>query len=149
MCISHQTNTLISDCWMSSNVLLQTEIKYVTLCAIWYHLHNLKNVKNIHDGVLLLVKLLLSAVFFFFFHIAFTIDFYWWTLLLSNNPSLILPEIIRYQFYYDLRRVLKGNIVHKRNSFLRDIHFVLYSACSKDDPWFVDLFFPKTSFWYS
>ena len=26
------------------------------LCAIWYHLHNLKNVKNIHGGVLLLVK---------------------------------------------------------------------------------------------
>ena len=26
------------------------------LCAIWYHLHNLKNVKNTHGGVLLLVK---------------------------------------------------------------------------------------------
>ena len=25
--------------------------------AIWYHLHNLKNVKNTHGGVLLLVKL--------------------------------------------------------------------------------------------
>ena len=25
--------------------------------AIWYHLYNLKNVKNIHGGVLLLVKL--------------------------------------------------------------------------------------------
>ena len=25
-------------------------------CAIWYHLYNLKNVKNIHGGVLLLVK---------------------------------------------------------------------------------------------
>ena len=29
----------------------------VMLCAIWYHLHNLKNVKNTHGGVLLLVKL--------------------------------------------------------------------------------------------
>ena len=27
-------------------------------CAIWYHLYNLKNVKNTHGGVLLLVKLL-------------------------------------------------------------------------------------------
>ena len=27
------------------------------LCAIWYHLHNLKKVKNTHRGVLLLVKL--------------------------------------------------------------------------------------------
>ena len=27
------------------------------LCAIWYHLYNLKNVKNIHEGVLLLANL--------------------------------------------------------------------------------------------
>ena len=26
-------------------------------CVIWYHLHNLKNVKNTHEGVLLLAKL--------------------------------------------------------------------------------------------
>ena len=26
-------------------------------CAIWYHLYNLKNVKNIHGEVLLLVKM--------------------------------------------------------------------------------------------
>ena len=26
-------------------------------CAIYYHLHNLKNVKNTHGGLLLLVKL--------------------------------------------------------------------------------------------
>ena len=25
-------------------------------CAIWYHLFNLKNVKNTHEGVLLLTK---------------------------------------------------------------------------------------------
>ena len=30
---------------------------YVMLCAIWYHLYNLKNVKSNHGGVLLLVKL--------------------------------------------------------------------------------------------
>ena len=29
----------------------------VMFCAIWYHLYNLKNVKNIHGGALLLVKL--------------------------------------------------------------------------------------------
>ena len=27
------------------------------LCAIWYHFYNLKNVKNTHGRVLLLVKL--------------------------------------------------------------------------------------------
>ena len=30
---------------------------YVMFCAIWYHLCNLKNVKNTHGGVLVLVKL--------------------------------------------------------------------------------------------
>ena len=30
---------------------------YVMHCAIWYHLYNLKNVKNTHGGVLILVKL--------------------------------------------------------------------------------------------
>ena len=30
---------------------------FVVRCAIWYHLYNLKNVKNIHGGVLILVKL--------------------------------------------------------------------------------------------
>ena len=29
----------------------------VIFCAIWYHLYNLKNVKNTHEGVLLLIKL--------------------------------------------------------------------------------------------
>ena len=31
------------------------------VCAIWYHLQNLKNVKNTHGGVLLLVKLQAEA----------------------------------------------------------------------------------------
>ena len=35
--------------------------------AIWYHLHNLKNVKSTHGGVLLLVKLQAKSVFFTFF----------------------------------------------------------------------------------
>ena len=33
----------------------------VMRCAIRYHLHNLKNVKNTHGGVLLLVKLMAKA----------------------------------------------------------------------------------------
>ena len=37
------------------NTLLKS--KNVMRCAIWYHLYNLKNVKNTHGGVLLLVKL--------------------------------------------------------------------------------------------
>ena len=30
---------------------------HVILCMIWYHLYNLKNVKNTHGQMLLLVKL--------------------------------------------------------------------------------------------
>ena len=31
-------------------------------CAIWYHLHNLKIVKNTHGGVLLIVKLQAKSI---------------------------------------------------------------------------------------
>ena len=34
---------------------------YVVRCAMWYHLHNLKNVKKTHGEVLILVKLQSSA----------------------------------------------------------------------------------------
>ena len=37
---------------------------YVILRTIWYHLHNLKNVKNIHGGVVLLVKSLKLALLY-------------------------------------------------------------------------------------
>ena len=30
---------------------------YAMRCAFWYHLYDFKNVKNTHEGVLLLVKL--------------------------------------------------------------------------------------------
>ena len=33
-----------------------TDQKYEMLCTIWYYFYNLKNVKNTHEGVLLLVK---------------------------------------------------------------------------------------------
>ena len=38
----------------TSGQILLNEI-YEMLCTIWYHLHNLENVKNIHGAVLLLV----------------------------------------------------------------------------------------------
>ena len=34
-------------------------LQYVVFCAIWYHSHDLKNVKNTHGGVLLLLKVAL------------------------------------------------------------------------------------------
>ena len=35
--------------------------KYVIFCAIWYHFYKVKNVKNTHGGVALLVKLQAKA----------------------------------------------------------------------------------------
>ena len=34
---------------------------FVMRCAIWYHLYNLKNMKNTHGEVLILVKLQAEA----------------------------------------------------------------------------------------
>ena len=34
-----------------------SQSQYVMVCPIWYYFYNLKNVKNTHGGVLLLVKL--------------------------------------------------------------------------------------------
>ena len=48
-----QKNGLI----MNPKVIVTCE----SLCAIWYHLHNFKNVKNTHVRVLLLVKWQASA----------------------------------------------------------------------------------------
>ena len=39
------------------NIVETCSLTYVKRLAIWYHLHNFKNVKNTHGGVLLLVKL--------------------------------------------------------------------------------------------
>ena len=43
--------------WIENRKLLFGGHTYVMLCAIWYHLYNVKNVKNTYGGVLLFVKL--------------------------------------------------------------------------------------------
>ena len=37
------------------NFMVYISSTYVVRWVIWYHLHNLKNVKNTHEGVLILV----------------------------------------------------------------------------------------------
>ena len=39
------------------NNVLSLVWSFMVRCAIWYHLHNLKIVKNTHGGVLILVEL--------------------------------------------------------------------------------------------
>ena len=46
---------------MSAEVRTVLQSIFVVRCAIWYHFYNLKNVKNTHGGVLILVKLQASA----------------------------------------------------------------------------------------
>ena len=43
---------MIASSMSQSNVTVN---EYVMRCAIWYHLYNLKNVKNTHGGMLLLL----------------------------------------------------------------------------------------------
>ena len=44
-------------CLCFGNLAVNSTIVYETLYAIWYHLYNLKDVKNTHGGVLLWAKL--------------------------------------------------------------------------------------------
>ena len=43
--------------WVHVNWTPKVKVCIMMFCAIWYHLCNLKNVKNTHEGVLLLAKL--------------------------------------------------------------------------------------------
>ena len=48
--------------FVAKDIAVQCKNLYVVRCAIWYHLYNLKNVKNTHGGVLILVKLKLTLL---------------------------------------------------------------------------------------
>ena len=45
------------DILIKRSQVIKNQCKYVVRCAICYHLYNLKNIKNTHGGVLILVKL--------------------------------------------------------------------------------------------
>ena len=64
-------NHQLSNLSFSRIVNIDNQITFVVRCAVQYHMHNLKNVKNTHGGVLLLVNFNKSNtppwVFFTFF----------------------------------------------------------------------------------
>ena len=80
-------------------------------CVIWYHLHNLKNVKNTHEGVLLLAKLQVLAcnfnksntppwVFFPFFKLSKRYQITQrGTIILSYYSALSLYNFFKENFY--------------------------------------------------
>ena len=57
--LSYQRRKFIIVLKLKDKYCLNSLVSTITvmLCTIWYHLHNLKNVKNTHGGVLILVKL--------------------------------------------------------------------------------------------
>ena len=82
-------------------------------CTIWYHLSNLKNVKNAHGGVLILVKLQAEAkintpswVFFTFFkldkwyQIAQRTTCKFFVCILSHRKKGLQPAYFRKEFPY-------------------------------------------------
>ena len=69
------------------NTAFTTE--YVMCCTIWYHLYNLKNVKNTHGGVLILVKLQAD-----------------WNFIKINTPPWVFFTLLKlYKWYQIAQRI--------------------------------------------
>ena len=75
----------------------------VVRCRIWYHVHNLKSVKNTHGGVLLLVKLQASVCKF----------------TKINTPPWVFSTFFKlYEWYQIEQRTTYSNIRHDpRNKY--------------------------------
>ena len=102
---SHKTIFLISFCFLKKFPLWAVAFSgwkrnNETFCTIWYYFHNVKNVKNTHWGVLLLVRLQASAytftksntpswVFFTFFKL-----YKWYQIAQSITHELTIPFIM-------------------------------------------------------
>ena len=68
----------------------QVGFPYMMLCAIWYHWYNLRNLKNTHGGVLLLVKLQAEACNF----------------TKSNNPPWAFFNFCKLYKWYQIVRIV-------------------------------------------
>ena len=94
-------------------------------CAIWYHLYNLKNVKNTHGRVLLLVKLQATKsnthpwVFFMFFSILqmvpnrATHHIWLWNIRNSFGKIFFIKNFILLPFEYKIHRFGNLGIIPK------------------------------------
>ena len=116
-------------------------LTYLVRCAIWYYSYNLKNVKNTHRGVLLLVKLQASAcnftksntppwVFFTFFKL--------YEQYQIVQRTTYLGDSLREQYQHrNARRVVKGtvfcyvNCVSLLNYYYRSLDIYLIHSVIK------------------
>ena len=84
---------------------MNTKGKYEMLCWIWYHLYNLRNVKNTHSGVLFIVKLQADTcnftksntppqAFFRFLKLLISKWVYNWKMLFNSDPSKPAQEVL-------------------------------------------------------
>ena len=72
-------------------IVRRKQNKYVARYAIWYHLYNLKNVKNIHGGVLILVKLQALA----------------WNFTKINTPLWVFLTFFKLYEWYQIAQRIK------------------------------------------
>ena len=83
---------------------------YVMRCAISYHLYNLKNVKNAHGGVLILVKLQASACNF----------------TKINTPPWVFSTFFKLYKWYQITQcttyLLQPNLLRSKQNFMKIIH---------------------------
>ena len=91
--------------------------EYETLCVVWYHLNNFKNVKNTHGGVLFSVKLQTEAcnftksnttpwVFFTFLKLC-----KWYQIAQTINTSVTSMDVFLMSLLIILNRYLTGMII--------------------------------------
>ena len=116
------------DCSQDSVIVTANNLE---LCKIWYHLCNLKKVKNTHGGLLLLVKFQGPAYFFFFFQKkikyffklskkSWHYDFFFFTYSFSMQRSYKLSEVrgkkeqlkLRVKFTKPLKRQTHKKVKH-------------------------------------
>ena len=106
-------------------------------CAIWYHLCSLKNMKNTHGGVLILVKLQPLAcnftkintplwVFFTFF------KWYKWYQIAQRTTYADLRSLVKLEYYYygllstyDVMNYITDRQSHVRTFLMVTLIFIL------------------------
>ena len=89
------------------------------LCAIWYHFYNLKDVKNTHGGVLLLVKS--QGVFFTFLKL-----YKWYQITQSRtNEMQYWAEMVNKEYHLMCSKItingIKINLFIKKTSIVKHI----------------------------
>ena len=107
--------------------IFQKYIWYCTwdACTIWYHLYNLKNMKNSHGGVLLLVKLPKSNALPWAFFMFFTL--YKWYQIAQNITFGPVNLVLGVNWCYFIHPLNLSKIWLKLNINNTFSHFVVLS----------------------